>query len=100
MTITRGFIDDSLTSRDNTRELMLVMSSVSRIDFTALQMLIKLDQDLAARGARLHFAELKGPVTDRLHQSDLLAALSGQVFLSTYQAYQALSPASLNPHQS
>jgi SulP family sulfate permease len=40
---------------------------------------------------RLHLAEVKGPVMDRLKQSVLLQRLSGQVFLSTANAWNALS---------
>jgi SulP family sulfate permease len=37
---------------------------------------------LARRGIGLHLAEVKGPVMDRLRQSDLLQTLNGEVFLS------------------
>ena len=39
-----------------------------------------------------HFSEVKGPVMDRLQRSDFLEHLNGQVFLSQYQAVQALVP--------
>jgi SulP family sulfate permease len=35
---------------------------------------------------------VKGPVTDRLRRSHFLDALSGRVFLTTYDAFEALSP--------
>jgi len=73
-----------------TRDVLLVMSSVSSIDMTALDRLIELNQTLAARGIRLHFADIKGPVLDRLRHTELLEALSGQVFRFTHEAFNAL----------
>jgi SulP family sulfate permease len=39
----------------------------------------------------LHLSEVKGPVMDRLKSTALLQHLRGQVFLSHFQAVQALS---------
>jgi SulP family sulfate permease len=39
----------------------------------------------------LHLSEVKGPVMDRLKKSHFLHDLSGRVFLSQYQAWQALA---------
>jgi SulP family sulfate permease len=39
----------------------------------------------------LHLSEVKGPVMDRLKGTALLQHLRGQVFLSHFQAVQALS---------
>jgi SulP family sulfate permease len=50
---------------------------------------------LRARGIGLHLAEVKGPVMDRLKQSDLLGALNGQLFLSTAMAWDTLSARSV-----
>ena len=46
---------------------------------------------LAARGIRLHLAEVKGPVQDRLMSSPLWKALSGTVHLSVNRAFEALA---------
>lgn len=40
---------------------------------------------------KFHLSEVKGPVMDRLKRSHFLEALSGQVFLSQYQAYRTLA---------
>lgn len=73
------------------RHLVLVMSSVSHVDATAADMLEYLNATLAARGIRLHLAEVKGPVMDRLEAGTLLGHLSGEVFLSTHEAVVRLS---------
>lgn len=81
---------ESLNQCHSATELVLVMSSVSRIDFTAVEMLEELNQELLNRNVRLHLAEVKGPVSDRLNQNALLKMLSGSVFLSAHQAYEKL----------
>lgn len=73
--------------------LILVMSSVSHVDATAADMLEYLNATLADRGVRLHLAEVKGPVMDRLEAGTLLGHLSGEVFISTHAAVCQLSPA-------
>ena len=46
---------------------------------------------LADAGVQLHLSEVKGPVMDRLQRSDLLESLSGQVYLSQFDAFRELS---------
>lgn len=41
----------------------------------------------------LHMSEVKGPVMDRLRTSHFLDHMNGRVFLSQYDAWQALSGA-------
>lgn len=72
------------------RELVLILSSVSRIDGTALECLQQINRDLRGWNIRLHLSEVKGPVLDRLGRSKFLEELSGRVFLSTYIAELAL----------
>ena len=43
-------------------------------------------------GIPLHLREVKGPVMDRLKDTDFLRHLGGQVFLTHYQAVQSLVP--------
>lgn len=53
---------------------------------------VSADQRLHGAGLRLHLSEVKGPVMDRLKDTAFLHELSGQVFLTHYQAIHALSP--------
>jgi len=71
--------------------LVLVMTSVSHVDATALAMLQELNESLAKRGIQLHLAEVKGPVMDRLQGGPLMEQLSGEVFLSANEAFEALA---------
>ena len=84
-------IEDELAARPGTRHLVLVLSAVNAIDTSALFGLAELNTSLRGRGVLLHLAEVKGPVMDRLKQSELLAALSGEVFLSAATAWQRLA---------
>ena len=75
------------------RDLVLIMSSVSHIDATALETLEALQRTLTENGTRLHLAEVKGPVMDRLRDTPLLHELSGKVWLSAQAAFSALPEA-------
>ena len=84
-------VRDELNRRTGIEHVLLVLSSVSQIDMTALEMLLELNNDLQARGITLHFSEMKSPVLQRLQHSLLLKKLTGQLFMSTHQAFQQFS---------
>ena len=84
-------IEDELRSHPDTRNLVLVMTAVSSIDTSALFALSELNQSLKQHGIGLHLAEVKGPVMDRLKDSDFPAALNGQIFLSAAMAWNGIS---------
>ena len=50
------------------RRVVVAAEPMTDIDTTAVAMLCDLQQQLAARGIRLCFAEMKGPVKDRLRR--------------------------------
>ena len=75
----------------NLRDVVLIMSAVNRVDTTAMEVLDDINRDLGERGIRLHLAEVKGPVQDRLANSPLWKHLSGQVHLSVNGAFEVLS---------
>jgi SulP family sulfate permease len=89
----RERIEEELAAHPATSDLVLVLSAVNNIDTSALFGLAELNTMLHGRGVRLHLAEVKGPVMDRLKDSTLLGALHGQVFLSTAMAWDQLSTA-------
>jgi SulP family sulfate permease len=84
-------VEEELAARPDARNLVLVLSAVNAIDTSALFGLLELNAALAQRGVRLHLAEVKGPVMDRLKESALLGCLSGKLFLSTANAWDALA---------
>jgi len=87
-------IDEELAQHAGTRHLVLVLSAVNAIDTSALFGLGELNASLGQRGVTLHLAEVKGPVMDRLRDSDLLGQLSGEVFLSAANAWDRLAGSS------
>jgi SulP family sulfate permease len=87
-------IDEELAQHASTSHLVLVLSAVNAIDTSALFGLGELNASLRQRGVTLHLAEVKGPVMDRLRDSDLLGQLSGQVFLSAANAWDRLAGSS------
>ncbi|MEN0107867.1 MAG: SulP family inorganic anion transporter, partial [Pseudomonas sp.] len=76
-----------------TRDMVMDMSAVNSMDFSAQLALCELNLGLGRRGVRLHLSALKGPVNDHLVGSQLLEKLSGRVFQTTAQAYRALAGA-------
>ena len=72
------------------RDLVLVMSAVNLMDATAVEVFGELNRELAERGIRLHLAEVKGPIQDRLMRTELWSTLSGEVFLSANDAFERL----------
>lgn len=83
-------INQELERIGEARDLVLVMSAVNLMDTTAVEVFAELNGDLAERGIRLHLAEVRGPVQDRLQRSALWSSLSGQVFLSANAAFEQL----------
>lgn len=79
-----------LTQRPDSHDVVLIMSAVNRIDLTALDALTELVQELQSRGITLHMAEVKGPVQDRMLQTDLWGLLSGRIHLSVNAAFEVL----------
>jgi SulP family sulfate permease len=84
-------IDEELVAHGGTRHLVLVLSAVNAIDTSALFGLEELNSSLNRRGVLMHLAEVKGPVMDRLKESDLLSKLNGQIFLSAAIAWDQLA---------
>lgn len=73
------------------RDVVLIGSGVGYIDASGLDMLASFAEALADKDIRLHLAEVKGPVMDRLQGSPLLRALGeARVHLSTDAAVRAV----------
>lgn len=85
-------INDLMAERAQLRHVVLQCSAINDIDASALESLEAIDHRLRDASLRLHLSEVKGPVMDRLQATDFLEHLSGNVYLSQYQAISALSP--------
>lgn len=72
-------------------DVILILSGVGYIDTSSLEMLETFEQALAEKGIRLHLAEVKGPVMDRLAGTHLIERLgSGRIHLATDTAIHAI----------
>jgi len=83
---------DLVADRPELKHVILMCPAVNEIDTSALESLEAINERLDALGVKLHFSEIKGPVMDKLSKTDLLHHLTGQVFLSQYQAICAVAP--------
>lgn len=70
--------------------IVLACQAVNLVDASALKSLEAINARLRDAGVKLHMAEVKGPVMDRLKDTELCHELTGQVFLSTYDAWREL----------
>ncbi|MBO6852667.1 MAG: sulfate permease [Marivivens sp.] len=73
------------------RNVVLMFSAVNEVDMSALESLEAINTRLGEIGIKLHLSEVKGPVMDRLKRSHFLDDLTGEVFLSQYDAMAALT---------
>ncbi|RDC74793.1 STAS domain-containing protein [Rhodovulum sp. 12E13] len=85
------YILDRVTRDDQIRDVVLQFSAVNEVDLSALESLEAIASRLQDMGLRLHLSEVKGPVMDRLKRSHFLEHLTGEVFLSQYDAWARLA---------
>ncbi|MDQ7089358.1 MAG: SulP family inorganic anion transporter [Methylococcales bacterium] len=85
------FILERLKNRQ-VKHVVLIFTSVSYIDSTALEALEATAHSIQQQGINLHLSEVKGPVMDKLKLTFFLERLkSGQVFFQTADAVKALT---------
>ncbi len=91
-----NYIEDYLAAelrrKPDTQHVVLIFTSVSDIDATALEALESLNQTLQAGGKTLNISEAKGPVMDKLEKTDFIEQLKpGKVFFSNVDAVKELA---------
>lgn len=86
-------IYDLVAKQPELEHLVLMCPAVNLIDASALESLEAINQRLQDSGVRFHLSEVKGPVMDKLKLTHFLDELTGEVFLSQYDAWQTLSRA-------
>ena len=85
--------DDGEAPAQSVQHLLVVMSAVNFIDTTGLEMLQRLTFHLSRGGVAIHLCEVKGPVRDQLEHVAVDDWLSGSVFQTTDDAFNALTEA-------
>jgi SulP family sulfate permease len=90
------FLEDCVSTevaqRPGIRHVVLMCTAVNEIDASALESLEAINTRLKEAGVTLHLSEVKGPVMDRLARSHFLHDLSGEVFLTQFDALARLAP--------
>ena len=84
-------VQDRVAADCPIRHVVLMCSAVNEIDFSALESLEAINHRLTDLGVGFHLSEVKGPVMDRLKTSHFLDDMNGRVFLTQFEAMNALS---------
>ena len=79
-------LDAVAASPTPVRWLVVAAEPVTSVDVTAADVVTELDETLRAAGIELCFAEMKGPVRDKLKRFGLLAHLGQEAFFPTVGA--------------
>ncbi len=82
---------DLVAANPQLDHFVLMCPAVNEIDASALESLEAINHRLKDAGVTFHLSEVKGPVMDRLQRSHFLEELTGQVFLSQYDAFRTLA---------
>ena len=85
-----NLIYERVYQNDQIAHVVLMCSAVNEVDYSALEMLERVNERLAEQGITLHLSEIKGPVMDTLRYSGFFQHLSGSIYLTQFDAFQAL----------
>ncbi|WP_395635159.1 SulP family inorganic anion transporter [Sphingorhabdus sp.] len=84
------FVLEEIAAHPRLKHLILMASAVNAIDASALESIEAINHRLADAGVSLHLSEVKGPVMDALERGHFLHDLTGQVWLSQHEAFEAV----------
>ena len=74
-------------------DVVIILSGIGYIDASSLDMLDNFERDLAHAGVRLHLAEFKSQVLDRLRNTDLFKRLDPKrIHRTTYAVLMSFDP--------
>ena len=87
-----NFVLCAVAERPQLRHLVLICNAINFIDASALETLTDLRNHLQDAGIEMVLTEVKGPVMDRLADTEFLEQLGcARVFLTTEDAYEKLA---------
>lgn len=87
-----NYLTTELAQQPETKHVVLIFTSVSDIDASALEALEHINHALQKAGKTLNIAEAKGPVMDKLKKTDFIEQLKpGKVFFRNVDAIKALA---------
>lgn len=89
------YLEDKIQKRvaqdKNVQHVILQCSAINEIDLSALESLEAINSRLREMDVHLHLSEVKGPVMDKLKEQHFLEELTGRIFLSQFEAVNAIS---------
>ena len=85
-------IVQALSDQPGLRHVVLQCTAVNYIDASALESLEAVNTRLKDGGVQFHLSEVKGPVMDQLERGHFMDDLTGEVFLTQFDAMVKLSP--------
>lgn len=83
-------IYEQVTRNSELKHLILMCPAVNLIDASALESLETINHRLKDSGVTFYLSEVKGPVMDQIKRSQFLSELTGEVYLSQFEAWQKL----------
>ena len=87
-----NFVFEACYKRPETRHVVLIFSSVSFVDTTAVDALDNMIGKFKNLNVQLHLAEVKGPVMDQLQDSQFVSDLTpGKIYFTTDEALKSLT---------
>jgi SulP family sulfate permease len=84
------FVLEEIAAHPKLKHLILMASAVNAIDASALESIEAINHRMADAGVCLHLSEVKGPVMDALERAHFLHELTGRVWLSQNEAFEAV----------
>lgn len=88
----KEFIISEVSQHDELQHVVINCSSISNIDYSALETLEEMNSELSKLNIQLHLSEVKGPVMDRLNSTNWIQHLTGKIYLTHFQAVYELDP--------
>ncbi|KGD66277.1 sulfate transporter [Alcanivorax nanhaiticus] len=85
-------IYDAALQRPQIDHVILNGAAINHLDASAVDGLLSLNQRLSDAGVTLHFSEIKGPVMDQLKRANIPELLTGNIYLTHFQAIEDLAP--------
>ncbi|MDC0088619.1 sulfate permease [Porticoccaceae bacterium] len=86
-----NLIYNKVYENDQIAHVVLMCSAINEIDFSALEVLETINQRLGEQGIKLHLSEVKGPVTDALRYCGFGEHLTGNIYLTQFEAFEDLT---------
>jgi SulP family sulfate permease len=90
------FVINRVTDDPEIKDVLLICTATNFIDTSGLEMLELMSESLEELGVTMHLAEVKGPVMDKLKETEFFAEMKGQVYFTTDIAMKELGATQTN----